>query len=287
MQKKVPSRSYHQEHGAEIIYLEDDDVGKEEEDPDYFRIKLAYNGVHHYIPIVPSYVVSYLEACGHVRYYTKGARDALKLLMSHLPKNSNYYKLVSCAYDASVCTTTVLSGCNNLTGTTGTAGATSAAEAFSFPKVQPSSSGAKRKRTAPPSTAPEQAVSQEATDTATQEEQGEEEETPLTFQLGEKDDSPEITIKRHEELKHGPEQCFCGKADLKTQDDMDKHFKKAHFQKGRGINPKTAKKKDLWACHSCNKVCKDNRTVWKHFRTQHLNWYIHYCPIDGCGVGND
>ena len=124
-------------------------MGKEEEDPD-FRIKLAYNGVHHYIPIVPSYVVSYLEACGHVRYYTKGARDAVKLLMSHLPKNSNYYKLVSCAYEASVCTTTVLSGSNNLTGKTGTAGAASAAEAFSFPTVQPSSSGMKRKRTAPP-----------------------------------------------------------------------------------------------------------------------------------------
>ena len=183
-------------------------MGKEEEDPDYFRIKLVYNGVHHYIPIVPNYVVSYLEACGHVRYYTKGARDALKLLMNHLPKNSNYYKLVSCAYEASVCTTTVLSGCNNLTGTTGTAGATSAAQVFFFPAVQPSSSGTRRKRTAPTSTAPDQALSQESiAGTATEQQQGEEEEPPLTFQLAEKDDSPDrsITLKRHEELKHGPE----------------------------------------------------------------------------------
>ena len=81
--------------------------------------------------------------------------------------------------------------------------------------------------------------------------------------------------------------AFVVKSNLKTQEDKDKHFKKAHFQKGRGINPKTGKKKDLWACHSCNKVCKDNRAVWKHFRTQHLNWFIHACPIDGCGVGND
>ena len=141
-----------------------------------------------------------------------------------------------------------MSGCNNLTGTTGTAGATSAAEAFSFLVVQSSSSGMKRKRTAPPSTAPDQALSQESiagTSTATEEQQGEEEEPGLTFQLPEKDDSPDITIKRHEELKHGPEQYFCGKADLKTQEDKDKHFKKAHFQKGRGINPKPGKKKDL------------------------------------------
>ena len=73
--KKVPSRQCHQEHGREIIYLEDQDVGKEEEDSDYFKIKLAYNGVHHYIPIVPSYIVTFLEACGHVKYYTKGAKD--------------------------------------------------------------------------------------------------------------------------------------------------------------------------------------------------------------------
>ena len=43
----------------------------------------------------------------------------------------------------------------------------------------------------------------------------------------------------------------------------------------------------MWACSTCNKVCKDNRAVWKHFRTQHLNLFIHYCPIPGCNIGND
>ena len=60
--------------------------------------------------------------------------------------------------------------------------------------------------------------------------------------MGEQDDSPDITVKLHDELKHGSEQCFCGKGDLKTQEDKDNHYKKAHFQKGRGINPKTGKK---------------------------------------------
>ena len=112
-------------------------------------------------------------------------------------------------------------------------------------------------------------------------------ELALTFQLLENDDSPDITIKCHEELKHGPEQCFCGKEDLKTQADHDSHFQKAHFQKGRGINPKTGKKNDLSACSTCNKICKDNHAVWKHFRTQHFNWFIHYCPVEGCSIGND
>ena len=242
---------------AEIIYLEDDDVGKEE-DPDYFRIKLAYNGVHHYIPIVPSYVMSYLEACGHVRYYTKGARDALKLLMSHLPKNSNYYKLVSCAYEASVCTTTVLSGCNNLTGTIGTAGAISAAEAFSFPMVQPPSSGAKRKRTAPPSTAPEQALSQEATGTATQEEQGEEEETPLIFQLGEKDDSPEITIKRHENLNMALSSVFVAKQTLKLRMTRTNISKRPTSKKAEESTPKLGKKR---ICGLATPTLKSAKTI--------------------------
>ena len=116
----------------------------------------------------------------------------------------------------------------------------------------------------------------------------EEDQPELTFDVPEeKDDSPPITIQKHKELKHGAEQCFCGKGGLKTAADKDNHFKVAHFQKGRGINRKTGKKNDLWACFTCNKVCKDNRAVWKHFRTQHLNMFIHYCPVEGCSEGND
>ena len=56
--KKVPSWHCHHEHGAEIIYLLDEDIGMED-DPHYFQVKLAYNGVHHYLPNVPSSIVSY------------------------------------------------------------------------------------------------------------------------------------------------------------------------------------------------------------------------------------
>ena len=104
VEKKVPSRKCHQEHGAEMIYLNEEDLGQEE-DPTYFKVKLAYNGIHHYIPIVPSNIVDYFEAVGQVKDYTRGARDSLKLLMGYLPKTSNYYKLVECAYAASISTT--------------------------------------------------------------------------------------------------------------------------------------------------------------------------------------
>ena len=273
-----------------MIYLNEEDLGQEE-DPTYFKVKLAYNGIHHYIPIVPSNIVDYFEAVGQVKDYTRGARDSLKLLMGYLPKTSNYYKLVECAYAASISTTTVLSGINPLTGATGTAGAATPAEIFGYPVPEKPSSSSKRRKLAAPAApqlpqllGPEPGTA-EQTPSGTQEQEGGQEE--LVFQLQEADDSPDITVKKHEELKHGSDQCFCGQGDLKTKKDKDKHFKTAHHQKGRGINPKTGKKNDLWACSSCKKVCRDNRAVWKHFRTQHINMFIHYCPIDGCDVGND
>ena len=74
------------------------------------------------------------------------------------------------------------------------------------------------------------------------EEDKEHDQFQIVYQAHEKDYSPEVTIQKHK-LKHGPEQCFCGKSGLNTQEDKDKYFKIAHFQKGRGINLKTEKKK--------------------------------------------
>ena len=200
-------------------------------------------------------------------------------------KESNYYKLVSCAHEAMSSTTTVLSGCNIITGATGTA---TAAEAFNFPAPQPLPPGSKKRKVAV-SAGPSQVLRDESSGvvgTSSTTEQ-DEQQPEITFEPQEKDDSPEITVQKHKELKHGPDQCFCGKAGLKTQAEKENHFKIAHHQKGRGINPKTGKKNDLWACVTCNKTCKDNWAVWKHFRTQHLNMFIYYCPVEGCNEGND
>ena len=81
VKKKVPTRTGSVEHGAELYYLSDEDVGKEEEDPTYFKIRLAYNGIHHYCPIVQCNVVPFLDAWGHaVHLYQrlKGLFESIK-----------------------------------------------------------------------------------------------------------------------------------------------------------------------------------------------------------------
>ena len=275
--------------------MDDEDVGKDEEDPNYFPIKLAYNKVHHYLPIVPENIFIYLEAYNNATYFTRQARESLKSFRNTLPIESNYYKLVDCAYTAAINTTTVLSGCNIISGTTGTAGATSAAEVFNFPSVESASSKKKRKTAVAPaaplptlSSAPGSST-QFQVQPVEQEEplEQEEEHEDIQFRLPDKDDSPAITIPHKGELKHGPHQCFCGKGDLQTEGDMQKHLEDKHVSKGKGTNPKTKKRNDLWACSVCNKVCNDKRAVWKHYRTMHCNVFIHYCPVPGCSTGND
>ena len=49
--KSKPTHAGDKEHGAEVICLHEDDYNHQE-DPDFFSIKLAYNGIHHYLPIV-------------------------------------------------------------------------------------------------------------------------------------------------------------------------------------------------------------------------------------------
>ena len=264
-------------------------MGKEETDPSYFKVKLAYNGVHHYCPIVQCNIVPFLDAWGHTLHFTKGARDALKIVQSHLPKESNFYKLVNCAHSASVCTTTVFSGFNILTGATGTAGAASAADVFGFPSSQVPSSSKRRKVATPaaPQTLSVEPGSSQTGSTTEQQIPDQPVEQDPTYQLPESDDSPDITISHQGDLKHNDDQCFCGKGGLNSTEDHNAHYKKAHQHKGRGINVKTKKKNDLWACHACQKVCVDKRATWKHFRTQHLNFYIHYCPVPNCNIGND
>ena len=290
VQKKVPTHTGSVEHGAELYYLSDEDVGKEEEDPTYFKIRLAYNGIHHYCPIVQCNVVPFLDAWGHAVHFTKGSRDSLKVLRGHLPKDSNFYKLVDCALQASICTTTVLSGCNILTGATGTAGATSAAEVFGYPSSQAPPSAKKRKTVAGVASVVSQPLDVEPTSSQAEKEPDippQDPEQDPTFRLPDVDDSRQITIPHDGDLKHSDTQCFCGKSELKTTQEHDEHFKKCHQQKGKGVNPKTKKRNDLWACHSCKKPCVDKRACWKHFRTQHLGIYIHYCPVPNCNVGND
>ena len=145
--KSKPTCAGDKEHGAEVICLHEDDYNHQG-DPDFFPIKLAYNGIHHYLPIVQSSVCTFLDDYNSAMYHIKNARYKLKKLDGHMPEGCTLAKVVKIAYTASVTTAEVLNGFNPLLGTTGVAGA-APITLFDFPKPtpeEPSSSGRKRKR---------------------------------------------------------------------------------------------------------------------------------------------
>ena len=81
-----------------------------------------------------------------------------------------------------------------------------------------------------------------------------------------------------------PNQCHCGEA-YADNVALKRHIKVVH-------------KNDYWACSGewvwddgtesqCPKVCKDKFALWKHFRTQHQDRYLHYCTVKDCKWGTD
>ena len=157
-----------------------------------------------------------------------------------MPEGSNLGSVVKIAHQGSLTTAQVLSGCNPVLGTTGTTGATGLA-LFDFPTSasQPSGPGRKRKKHTPGD--PE-----------------EEEDEPLTYQA-EEEEGPSVTITHDRELKKAANQCFCGKGDFKTLDELEQHKTDTHIGKGQGTNRKTGKPKDQWNCSDCGEECGDNR----------------------------
>ena len=290
--KKIGTRQGAAAYGAEVYPLHEDDFNHNFE-VDYFKIKLGYNGIQHYFPIIPKGVMQYLDAYNSAMYYTKNARINLKNLSEQAPPDSNFRKLVFIAYEGLMATTTVLSGLNPVTGTTGAA-TTATTFDFGYPFSSTSSSAKQRKVAAP--VAPTSSKSGESSKSKRrdkdydpeEEEEEEQEEEPVAFQQpGEVDDSPEITMKHDRQLKKLPTQCFCGKSGFKSTAEVDNHRAAVHTGHGKGKNPKTKKPKDYWKCHSCDEVSGDPRACWKHFRTNHLKNFIHYCPVPGCSHGND
>ena len=231
--------------------------------------------------------MQFMDSFNSVKFYSKNLRKVLKELADQAPKETNFQELVRIGYENLVATTTVFSGLNPLTGATGTTRAATPAD-FGFPVAPgPSSSsgkslpsGSKRKRVEGSETYKPQAEDE-------QEEQEEEQEDIQFENIGEQDDSPEITKKHNRQLKKLATQCFCGKSGFKTPAEVEKHRLAVHTGHGKGFNPKTKKPKDYWKCIDCNELSGDPRACWKHYRTTHLKNFIHYCPVTGCEYGND
>ena len=79
-------------------------------------------------------------------------------------------------------------------------------------------------------------------------------------------------------------QCHCGMA-FDDEIALKRHIKVVH-------------RNNYWACSGewvwddrteshCPQVCTDKFNLWKHFRTQHQDWYLHYCPVDSCNWGTN
>ena len=275
VQKRVKTRSGEYEDGAELYLLTQEDY-EHNFDRDFFPIKLGYNGIHHYFPVIPKGIMQFLDAFNSVKFHSESLKKVLKALNNQSPKDTNFQKAVQLSLDTILTTTTVIGGLNPLTGAAGT---TTAAGGTQVPLPVRSSSS---KSSAPPSK--RKRVDDEI-DADIQEE--EEEDDDLVFQPGEEDDSPQITIKHTQQLKKSETQCFCGKSGFRSSLDVDRHRMQVHTGHGKGINPKTKKPNDFWKCNDCNEVCKDPRACWKHFRTNHLKIFIHNCPVEGCSYGND
>ena len=249
----MSTRSGEFEDGAEVYLLSDEDLNHNFA-KDFFQIKLGYNGIHHYFPIVPKGVMQFFDAFNSVTHYSINLRKVLKSPSDQAPRDTNFQKLVSIAHQNLVATT-VLSGLNPLTGATGTARTATPAD-FGFPVApepgKPSSSSGKssgKKRRLDP-----------ASETYQQDEkaeQEEQEEEDVVFQQGDTDDSPEITIKHNVQLKKLATQCFCGKSGFKTPAEVEKHRLAVHTGHGKGVNPETKRQRDYWKCNQCNEVSGD------------------------------
>ena len=141
--------------------------------------------------------MQFMDSFNSVKFYSKNLRKFLKELADQSPKETNFQELVRIGYENLVATTTVFSGLNPLTGATGTTRAATPAD-FGFPVAPgPSSSsgkslpsGSKRKRVEWSETYKPQAEDE-------QEAQEEEQEDIQFENIGEQDDSPEITKKHN------------------------------------------------------------------------------------------
>ena len=141
VKKRMSTQSGVYEDGAEVYLLSDEDM-QHNFRKDFFQIKLGYNGIHHYFPIIPKGIMQFMDSVNSVTHYSVNLRKVLKALSDQSPRDTPFQKLVSIAHQNLVATTTVLSGLNPLTGATGTARTATPAD-FGFPvgSTEPSSSG--------------------------------------------------------------------------------------------------------------------------------------------------
>ena len=257
----------HYEFYQEFLFPEDEERPRKE-----FQIRLVYNGVNYYAPFYPKELGEVILDGDPVMAQIQRTYQDVKNIVSRIPQNTRIngaLQQISMHLRASAL---IASTVRFQAGV----GDTSPVSQLPFPVdtgVVQEPIVRKRKATAAQPSASKKARTETTASTSAEPTTGPSAPS-FTSPIG--SDRTDIELMEH--------QCHCGEA---YDDDiaLKRHIKVVH-------------RNNYWPCSGewvwddgtesrCPKVCKDKYALWKHFRTQHQNRYLHYCPVDTCNWGTD
>ena len=257
----------HYEFYQEFLFPED-----EERSPNEFKIWLVYNSVNYYTPFYSKELAEVILDGDPVMAQIQRRYQDVKNVANRLPQNTQINGAVQQICMHMRASALIASTIRFQSGV----GDTSPVSQLPFsvdtgvvkePIVR------KRKATAAQGSASKKATTGPTPSTSEQQTTG---PTAPSFTSPIGSDRTDIELMEH--------QCHCGMA---FDDDiaLKRHIKVVH-------------RNNYWACSGewvwddgtesrCPQVCRDKFNLWKHFRTQHQDRYLHYCLVDSCNWGTD
>ena len=257
----------HYEFYQEYLFPEDEKRQRKD-----FKIRLVYNGVNYYAPFYGKELANLILDGDPVMLQIQKSYQDVKNLVRHLPKNTcingaiQQLSMHLCAGALIAETVRLQSGVRD----------TSPVSQLPFPAdtgflTEPV---VRKRKSATTTTDTQEKSAKPSSQPATT--------GPTAAKVAKVSLSSPIGLDRTD-IELMPNQCHCGEA---YADDMalKRHIKVVH--------------KNYWACSGewvwddgtesqCPQVCKDKFALWKHFHTQHQDWYLHYCPVKDCKWGTD
>ena len=253
----------HYEFYQEFLFPED-----EQRSPKEFKIRLVYNGVNYYAPFYSKELAEVILEGDPVMAQIQRSYQDVKNVVNRLPQNTRINGALQQICMHMRTSALIASTVRFQSGV----GDTSAVSQLPFPVdtgVVEEPIVRKRKATAAQGSASQQP-------TASTSQQGTSGPTAPSLTSPIRSDRTDIKLMEH--------QCHCGEA---YADDiaLKRYIKVVH-------------RNNYWACSGewvwddgtescCPQVCRDKYSLWKHFRTQHQDRYLHYCPVETCKWGTD
>ena len=277
----------HYEFYQEFLFPEDEQRSQKE-----FKIRLVYNRVNYYAPFYAKELAEVILDGDPVMAQIQRSYQDVKNIVNRLPKNTQINGALQqiCIHmrASALIASTVRFQCG--------VGDTSPVSQLPFPvdtgvvdepivrkrkataakgsaTTGPTASTSQQAATGPTASTSQQPTTGATASTSQQPTTG---PTAPSFTSPIGSDSTDIELMEH--------QCHCGEA---YADDiaLKRHIKVVH-------------RNNFWACSGewiwddgteskCPQVCRDKYSLWKHFRTQHQDRYLYYCPVDSCNWGTD